>query len=357
MAEITPVTEKDYAALATFLSGSPEMAAPLDFWRGRFKVWWEGNPAFPAPGLERGWALRSEGKIAGFIGSVPSQILLGGKPAVAVNSTTWIVAPDRRGSMAALGLLTKQLEESKDRLLVNATPTPPVVAIIERLGYRPLPGGGERESFLFLDAAAAARASLGRLSMIPGIARAAGLALAARQATRLRLESPLQAKILDDYSADLDALWERTKGAYDTTNARTADVLRWHCRDEAFPKTLLGCFEGSRLCGFMILRPKKRRGLSVLECCDLWGEADKARPSLAALVSLARERAAAGGHQMLMLPHFTKALGAFYGSLGLIEGPAPARKAYYKASPELVSLVENGRAYFTGLQGDAGSAP
>ncbi len=355
-ATLAEVVAGDYEALAAFMATA--WSSPRAFWESRFRVWWDDNPAFAGFALPRGWSLKDRGSIVGFLGNVPSLFWANERTLAAVNTSSWIVEPAHRSGLGSLALLSRQLEAAKDAVLFNATPTDAVLPIFLRMGCRPLPWGGQRESFIVIDAAACARAKVPLLARVPGAAQAAGLALFARQASRLSLLSPLAVRRLEEAGPRFDELWERTRGAYAATNVRSAAAIGWHCfRDPEFPKVLLGCFDGKRLCGYMILRPKSRRGLSVLECCDLWTDPPLSRDATAALVFAARQAADEGNHDLLMLPHFTGALAGLYAELGLIQGQAPPRKYLYKAPAALSEAIESGRGYFCALQGDAGSAP
>jgi len=352
---ISAVAAQDYEELASFLADFPALAGSLEFWKSRFRVWWDDNPAFDS-GMERGWLLRDGKAVGGFLGNLPSLFQLNGMRTVVFSITTWMVLPRYRDQ--SLALLLKQIEAAKETLLFDTTPTDQVASILEKLGFDPLPWGQKRESFIALDFERCLRA---KLPPFPGDAlalKAPAAVLGWLQSFRLTgLKPPLRKVVeTDRVDASFDRLWERTKGLYANTNVRTSEALRWHCfADSKIEKRLFACYEADELLGYMILRSKERRGLRTLECVDFW--ADPAREGvLSSLIRSVWRSAQERSLDLLTFPHFSHGFARDLRRIGLLEVPLPSRKGYCRASAGVSPGIIGKNSYFVGLQGDAGTA-
>ena len=83
------------------------------------QLWWDLNPSFSsAP--SRGWLLREQGRIVGFLGTIPIKMQLAGKESLSFGGTTWRVAPEFRGT--SMLLKRRQMEDQKDHLHASTTP-------------------------------------------------------------------------------------------------------------------------------------------------------------------------------------------------------------------------------------------
>jgi len=300
--------------------------------------------------------LRRSGAIKGFLGNLPSLFQLHGSPRTVCSITSWMVLPECREQ--SLPLLMEHMKAAEQTLLFDTTPTAEVATILESLGFRPLPWAGDRESFIAVDCRrvlAAAAPGLVRRLGLPAVA-AAGLA--PWQALRLRplhAGGPLQAERSAEVGVEFDELWERTKGLYAGTNVRTAQAVRWQAlRDREISKELFVCRRQGRLAGYMVLKPRVRRGLATWDCADFWEDPSVAgvlESLLAAVWSHARDRRLG----LLTFPHFTARLGARLGRAGLLEH-ASGRRALFFGTPELLAGIKPEDSYFVGLQGDYGAA-
>jgi hypothetical protein len=348
---IGEVSPGDFDRLAPFLAGFPGLGGEAEFWRSRFHLWWEGNPAF-RPDRPRGWALRRGGDVVGFLASVPGLFQLGGNPKTVFSVSTWMVLPGHRDE--SLRLLVEQMASCEDALLFDATPTKAVSEILLNMGFRLLPWGRERESLLIVDSPSFLRAATrGWL----GGPLSSG-ALDALQGFRLRgLAGPLEASPSAEIGPEFDDLWERTRGLHANTNVRGSEILRWHClADRRVDKRLLACRGGGRALGYLILKARLRRGLRTLECVDAWLD-PQAEGAFDALLLAAREYARLRRFALVSFPHFSRGFGARLRRAGLLEAGLKDRRSFVKAPAEADALIRGDNSYFVALQGDYGTSP
>jgi hypothetical protein len=344
--ELAAVLPSDHEALAAFLASFPGLEGSPGFWKNRFRIWWQGNPAFF--GAPAGWVLRQGGAIGGFLGNMPSFLQLGGRQTAAYAVTSWMVRPELREQ--SLSLLMELMAASEDTLLFDTTPTAEVAEILRSLGFADLPWSGRRESLLVLDWKRFLKAA--RLPAFP--APAASFLQGLRLRSLARPGGPESAPCAD-IGAEFDELWKRTSGLFANTNTRTAEALRWHCQgDPDVDKRLFACRAGGRLAGYMVLKARTRRGLKTMDCADFWE--DPSVPGvLESLLAAARSWAESQGLDLLAFPHFTAALGGRLGRAGLFE-LASGRRALFLGKPELLEGIRPDNSYFVGLQGDYGAA-
>lgn len=356
MAELFVVGPWDYADLALFLSSFPELSARAGFWESRFRLWWEGNPAF-GPAVERGWLLRDRGGIVGFLGSVPSVFQLDGEPATVLNASTWMVLPEYRGR--SLELLFRQLAAARHTVLFNATPTDAVARLIAGLGFKPFAWGDSSKSFLALSPRRCLESKLGAGLgglLLSGLL-APGLDVLQRaRLYRLKESAQLQVRRVAQAGPEFDLLWEKTKRLYRHTNVRTSAVLRWQAfLDPFIDNRLLGCYEGESLLGYALLKVRKHGELAVLDCTDLW--LDEERPEAAdTLTAYACRYAALEKFDILSFPHFSRVWGCRLRGWGFLEA-ATAHKGFFRAPTDIAARIEAGPSYFTALQGDESTSP
>lgn len=127
---------QDDAAAREELTGWLSTADPqgLDarVWRGRLAHWWDENPFSPLCPA-RGWVLRQEGRLVGFMALIPVCYAVQGRPEPAYMVSTWrIDAPHRN---ASLPMFMKLRRLGEQHLVVDTTPTPEVQQLMRRGGW------------------------------------------------------------------------------------------------------------------------------------------------------------------------------------------------------------------------------
>lgn len=354
MAELLVVTPLDYPELASFLAGFYPESESQSFWLNNFHFWWEDNPAF-SNDLERGWLLREEGRIVGFLGSIPTCFQLGGQTMTVFNSTTWRVLPEARHQ--SMNLLSRLLSAARQSILFNTTPNKEVVQILKALKFQFIPGLIEgRQSLVIINFENVLHSKLGKQLLAKILAPAVNLVQGMRL-RKLAVTGAIRTKQITEADASFDHLWLRTKDLYPTTNLRTAEIVNWHCfKNEALKKIVFGCYKNEQLVGYAVLgfKSSKRHTLKILECLDLWLDPAESG-QVASLVRAASQFASTHGIDLVSFPHFNPHLDSCLSKLGLFQLKAE-RNEYLKANPRLAALLTPESAYFVGLQGDVGLA-
>lgn len=358
MAELFTATPADYEELASFLAHFYPETESQTFWLSNFHFWWDNNPAFE-PGFERGWLLRENGAIVGFLGSIPTCFQLDGQNMTVFNSTTWRVLPEAR--QQSMNLLSKLLMASRQSILFNTTPNDEVILILKALKFQAIPGStGDYRSLVIINFE---KVALSKLGHRPGKKIAAKLAaplLNLIQRVRLRnlpQATSLQVKQITEADTSFDQLWSRTKDLYPNTNLRTAEVINWCCfQNKGLEKIAFGCYNQDQLLGFAIFAPRlsKRHNLNILECLDLWLDPSEST-MMSALIEAASRYAHTHALDLVSFPHFNSQMGQQFNQLGLFQTKAE-KNEYLKASPRLARHLTPETSYFVGLQGDAGLA-
>ena len=295
MPEISHVSLTDYAALSTFLADFPgDESGSADSWLRRMHTWWDLNPAFDED-FARGWLLREQGKIVGFLGSIPWKFQLGGRETTVFAGTTWRVLPEYRGM--SIALKRRQMEEHGDVLHFSTTPRAEVERLLTSCSATRRCAAGKATNRT-APSSWTSRSWCGPSSMAgprPGPwRRAPRRPLDAIQKLRMRRLSAAartrKSAKLHQADAAFDDLWERTRSRYPSTHVRTAEAINWYCFSSPdFEKTLLGYFDGERLAGYIVFLSTERRGVRFFECVDLWIESGPRREViLGALIEKAR---------------------------------------------------------------------
>ena len=355
MADVTLVSLADYGALAQFLADFQDDGFDESIWSRRLTWWWDENPAIPQEN-EKGWVIRSDGEIVGFLGNVPTLLQVSREMTRVHSTTTWRVAPQHRN--LSMKLFFKLMELSRDSLLFDTTPADNVVEILQALKFRQLPIASAHRRVIPLNSGNILRYKLGSgwHKNLAGKMVAPLWDIARFLHCRVRAELG-HVRPVERADEQFDLFWEKTKDLFANTNVRTAEVLNWFCfGNENLPKGLWGYYANSELRGYMILRnfelKKPGQRLLTLECLDLWCDPDE-NEVVEALINAACEIARRGGHDLVMFPFLTE---RFDGHFARLKVPrvAATRRDFFKPSPKLVDNIREDNSYFVGAQGDYG---
>ena len=120
------------AELIPWLIANDPQPLSADIWQRRISHWWDQNP-FATLRSERGWLLRFEGKISGFLGLLPTCYAVNGIPAPAFIASTWRVDEAHRN--ASLPMLMKLRRVASETIIADTTPTPKVQALLQHSGW------------------------------------------------------------------------------------------------------------------------------------------------------------------------------------------------------------------------------
>ncbi|MBL9133132.1 MAG: hypothetical protein JNG86_18120 [Verrucomicrobiaceae bacterium] len=104
-------------------------------WLRRLAFWWDLNPFADAHPC-RGWLLRDDGRIVGYLGVIPTLYEDGaGNPVPALIATSWAVAESCRHAALPMGMMFQRL--GRDLVMVDTTPSPEVQKLLDRWGWVP----------------------------------------------------------------------------------------------------------------------------------------------------------------------------------------------------------------------------
>ncbi|MBF0212146.1 MAG: GNAT family N-acetyltransferase, partial [Magnetococcales bacterium] len=134
--QATPVEVADYDAIAALMLHYRGGKRTHVEWLERFAFWWEENPCF-AESMNRGWVLRHEGRLVGFIGRIPIPFWFEGREWISFSPVSWHVEPEFQGS--GLTLFLNNTEESSDTVQWHTTGNERTRTIFIRLRYPSIP--------------------------------------------------------------------------------------------------------------------------------------------------------------------------------------------------------------------------
>ncbi len=104
-------------------------------WLRRFAYWWDENPFAQAHHC-RGWCLRDEAQIIGYLGTIPTLYEdATGRPIPALIATSWAVAEGHRHAALPMGMMLQR--QGRELILVDTTPSTEVQALLTRWGWTP----------------------------------------------------------------------------------------------------------------------------------------------------------------------------------------------------------------------------
>jgi hypothetical protein len=357
--EVSEVSREDYEKLAKYLAAFPEDQSQSSLsWLSRMHAWWDLNPAFE-DSFARGWFLQDDGKIVGFLGSIPRKFQLGGNETTIFAGTTWRVLPEFRGMSVALK--RRQMDEHRDALHFSTTPTAEVARMLELLGYATFNRGPRdgNHSAIILNFEKVLRTRLQRATLGEMLAKRLAPVLGAIQSRLIRNLKHCRhsnVRVFESAGKEFDDLWKRTRLRYANTSIRTADAINWYCfSSQVFEKTLLGYFEGHRLVGYMVFLSTEKRGMKFFECVDSWIEPVGNQTQVrGALVEKARQYAEQGSFDRVFLPHFDRDTAGSYARLGLIAMRSWGKPGYLRGPRHLMDQITTATSYFVLAEGDYG---
>jgi hypothetical protein len=128
MMEIREVHSEMMDAVKAFLSNRDELR-DANNWNGLFNYPWK------LKGFPYGYAIFNQEKMVGFLGTIFSERVIGGKTRTCCNTTCWFVEHEFRTQMQALRLFAPILK-MKDLLITNMSPSDGAIKICETFGYK-----------------------------------------------------------------------------------------------------------------------------------------------------------------------------------------------------------------------------
>jgi len=200
---------------------------------------WQDNPAVLAANraLPIGWVLESEGRVVGYLGSIPLLYLYGDRELFAAATCGFAVEPEYRAQ--ALMLAAAFMKQPGVDLLLNTTASESAGMIFRSLGACPIPQeNSDVALFWILDHHAFARFAMSRQGLKGSWSRLpeALIAIVSRVDTFFRRRAPRMRTDLGTYECavsqvneDFSELWRMQADSKPRLRAcRTATMLRWH---------------------------------------------------------------------------------------------------------------------------------
>lgn len=226
--EDSPAAREEAAA---WLSRHAPDTLDASGWRRRLAYWWDENP-FASLAAERGWAMRHEGRLTGFMALIPAAYAVGGSLTPASIGSTWCVEQAHRN--ASLPMLMKLRRLAASRLMADTTPTPDVQVMLQKSGWMP------------------AKAITRRFVPL-------GLASLPWRERWPRL--PANAKVISD-PAEVRHIATSYQEAGRIEKWITPEYLRWFAASASRRHQFLGMLDASgQLTSYLFLTPKTIRGM------------------------------------------------------------------------------------------------
>jgi hypothetical protein len=355
MINISVVNSDDYNCLIDFLVNFENEKRGPEFWRKRLNFWWDHNPAFSSK-IERGWIIKDNQKIVGFLGIIPTEFQLSSKKILAFNSTTWRVLPKYRNR--SLHLLIKQVEAAKKSILFNTTPNEVVAKILESMGFRKIPGPPIKRYILLINIRKIMKVKLNRIPFHIFFTDIFTIALKIYQFIRLTHRNANwvpDVRILDIADNKFDSLWEETRSFYENTNIRNSNTINWYCFGNLdFEKILFGCFYENELVAYAIFFVENEKDglLKTLACADLWGYKINSRV-IRSFISASKKFALDNNIDIVSFSIFNDNLNKQFQKTGLFR-LSSLERYYLKTNTDKLGAMNGPKSYFSKFQGDYG---
>lgn len=260
----------DVGEVASFLhSAWPD--TPLALWQKRLHHWWEGNPFYQKEG-HHGFIARSGSKIVGFGGFIPACYAYQGNAVPGYYATSFKV--EETFSKAAAKMFLYQRQLVKDHIIVHSTPIPRIQSALDKMG-----GVACTDIDCYYIA-------LGKLGIFNGQPAWPALQKGIRAVTGL---SEVTGVLRPYQNAERLEKWI------------TLDYLRWYLEAPLRRHQLVGAVDDQGcLSSFLMLAPRKRRGVMTWDVVETFTTRDDSRELLALIGTLVREPERLPGKKRLL---------------------------------------------------------
>jgi hypothetical protein len=302
--------------------------------------------------MERGWILRDEQVIVGFMGIIPSRFQIFRKEIVVFNATTWYVHPDYRSE--SLQILIKSINYTKGSIYFYTTPSDRAIKILQKLRFHPIPRSTRKRSFIVIDFEKVLKVKLGQSILNKFVIKIASPFFEIVQSIRMKktnLEEINRVKRIRKADSTFDDLWERTKHIFSTTNIRNAENINWYCfNSNECEKVVLGYYLNGQLLGYAIFQDARSKSLNILECSDYWVPPDASKVTYA-LINAVYNYGSEKNYDCILFPHYNLQLENTFNGMGLFSMEDKSNAEYFKLEPEWFEKINDSNTYFA-TQGD-----
>lgn len=247
---IEPVTSDttQREGLIRFLSGFENDTEGQDVWRSRLSFWWEENP-FYAEGLPRGWVLRTEKEIVGFLGVIITDYIYEGRTYKALNATTWRVFKAHRAQ--SMSLFLEFYKYKNNYILFDTTPNDTVAKVLQFCEFKV----NSRVLNMFFPLKRRSRGNIFDMS-IDLLHNAYHLLLPNGECRVVNIEESVKLQEVPDRYREF------------LVKNKNYEYLRWFCRKNP-SRRLIGCFnKNNELSSFAVIERALIKNRDVLRIID-----------------------------------------------------------------------------------------
>lgn len=359
MTKIEEIHKDDYQETAEFLARG--WNKDHNFWLDRFEFLWDKNPAFPED-PHRGFVIKKDGNIAGFLGYFPTKFQLHGRETVASNGFGLIVAPELLGSGLGVKLKYKHAKLSKDKISFATTANQFSMKMNASLGYHLLPRGihdynlfsvvpinsfNTIKLFYYYYKLSRSLYALNKFCSNIKIIKN-------KISENNSLNKSLETKVvkIDQAGKEFDNLWENTKNLYDNTNIRNSEIIKWYLiPTKQANREIYASYIYNELTGFIVVKESKFRGIRFMLCLDLWFKKDNKENTIKSLIYFAKKQAVIKKCNAILLPNFSKYVSSIFDKFALFKLIGPKRNDLFLLQDKSVQISEQD-SYFTYMHGD-----
>lgn len=347
------IQQADYQELASFLAFHWDREP--EFWLERFQFLWDKNPAFPQDPI-RGFVLKQEGVIKGFIGKFPVKIMLNGQEAISSNAIGMVIDEDLRGGGLGKQLKRQHTESSKGKFIFATTPNEISMKINMALGFQPLPRGiGDYNlySILPINGWGAIIIHLYLLKASRSVALLKTLSSAFGWRKRFKNRTNIRVEKINHADEAFDRLWRRTKTIYKNTHVRSADVINWYLLPTQYAdREVYAAYDGNDVVGYIVVRLSIIKNIRFMLCLDLWGSPENADDIIKSLLIFAKKQATGKNCSALLVPHFSEDMSNRLNRMGLLQAIGKKRNDLFLMPQDFAGNITVENSYFTYMSGD-----
>lgn len=274
--EIHIVYKKDYKKLSNFLIKYKNYG--VNFWMNRFKLWWDNNPAFEKD-FPRGWYIEENKIVVGFLGNIPSKMMINNVVEIVFSATSWFVLPSHRS--VSINLFLKWFIQSKNHICFNTTVTANVQKILTAFKFRKWPVNDLKQYFIPINVNNLVIYKIRNsrfniitksnfcLILLNFLSKLIEYILRKKKIFKI-IKSNYVAKQIFKFDISFDYVWLKTKKKFNLNNVRDLNYLNWYCFNSIDNKLVFSAEKNQLGFGYIICKLNKFQNLKILEILDFW---------------------------------------------------------------------------------------
>lgn len=345
-------SEKD--ALIKFLVDFDYNLRNYDYWLARLNHWWKDNPSFNDTAI-KGWVLKNNNEIVGFMGHIPSKFKFLDKEIDIHCGSSWYVKEEFRGK--SMGLFFELIGISNESIIFTTTPSKMVMDILPRFGFQIVSDKDYTYNYIIIiNYFNYLRLRLKKYFKSNLISKICSHVLKLYDKNRNSLffkSLSTNVKILNHADERFDNLWENTNKYYSNTNVRTSSIINWYCFGNKFhKKKLFGYFEDNKLVGYSIFILKEKK-LKDFELIDIWFDPKK-EESIIQLIKYAYDYGYKKRYDRILLSNLPLSVERIFLKYKFYKSRKILNRRFYRVNREYKDDYMESSKYLVGSQGDYG---